>query len=132
MPRLDPLWLVLALAACGGAGSTTTSPPPPPPPPGSGNPPASASVAMTTSDDVYGSSVSAFNPSGVTIARSGTVTWTNNSGVQHNVTFDPKSGVPSNVPNMTQGSASRSFTVAGTFPYRCTNHTGMSGQITVQ
>ena len=87
---------------------------------------------MSTSDDGYGSSANTFNPTGVTIARTGSVTWTNNSGVVHNVTFGPATGVPANVPNLASGSVSRSFTAAGTFTYQCSNHPGMTGQVVVQ
>src|SRR5688572_33039915 len=80
------LWLILALAGCGGGSSTgPPAPPPPPPPPGGGNPAATANVAMTSSDDGYGTATNTFNPSTVTIIRNGTVTWSNNSGVVHNV-----------------------------------------------
>jgi plastocyanin len=32
---------------------------------------------------------------------------------------------------MIAGSASRTFSTAGTFGYQCTNHAGMSGTVTV-
>jgi plastocyanin len=128
------LWLVLSLAGCGGAYSTDPPPPPPgvPPPPGGGNPAVVANVAMTSSDDQYGSSVNAFIPSSVTVVRTGTVTWTNDSGVVHNVTFTQVAGSPANIPNLSVGSVSRSFSAAGTFGYQCTNHPGMTGQVVVQ
>lgn len=87
---------------------------------------------MTSSDDGYGSSVNAFVPGVVTIGRLGMVTWTNNTGVAHNVTFAPATGSPTNVPDLATGSVSRSFTTVGTFGYQCTNHPGMSGQVVVQ
>lgn len=133
MPNNRVLGLILVLAGCGGAYSTDPPPPPPPvPPPGDGNPTPSASVAMTSTDDGYGGGVNAFSPTGVTIARLGMVTWTNNTGVAHNVTFGLVTGAPTNVPNLTTGSVSRSFTAAGTFAYQCTNHPGMTGQVVVQ
>ena len=134
MSSIRALWLLLALAACGGTYSSapTPPPPPPPPPPPGGNPPSSASVAMTSGDDGYGSSTNLFSPAAVTIARAGTVTWSNNSGAAHNVTFGAEAGAPANVPNLTTGSASRTFASAGTFAYQCTNHTGMTGQVIVQ
>lgn len=132
MSNTRALWLVLVLAGCGGGSSTSTPPPPPPVPPPGGNPSGTANVAMTSTDDGYGSSVNSFSPSSVAITRSGMVTWTNNTGVVHNVTFTPAAGSPANVPNLVAGSVSRSFTAAGTFGYQCTNHPGMSGQVVVQ
>jgi plastocyanin len=87
---------------------------------------------MTSSDDGYGTATNAFNPATVTIIRNGTVTWSNNSGVAHNVTFGTATGAPANVTNMAMGSVSRSFSSAGTFSYQCTNHQGMGGQVIVQ
>ena len=65
------------LAACGGGGGGPAGP-------GSGNnnPPAgpaqSAVVEMRTAIDAYGyAGASTFNPGSVTIARGGTVTWSN-------------------------------------------------------
>jgi len=133
MSSIRGLWLVLALAGCGGGSSTgPPAPPPPPPPPGGGNPAATANVAMTSGDDGYGTATNAFSPSTVTIIRNGTVTWSNTSGVTHNVTFGQASGSPTNIPNLAAGSVARSFPSAGTFSYQCTNHQGMGGQVIVQ
>jgi plastocyanin len=47
-------------------------------------------------------------------------------------TFAATAGAPVDIaPDMTSGSASRTFTVAGTFNYSCTNHPGMNGSVTV-
>lgn len=114
MSGIRPLWLILVLAACGGDSTG----------PDDGNPSASADVAMTSSNT--------FSPSTVTIISTGTVTWNNSSGVGHNVTFGQVAGSPTNVQTFTTGSASRTFGTAGTFPYTCTIHPGMSGQVVVQ
>jgi plastocyanin len=103
-----PFWLILALVAC----SDSTDPV-------DGN-----SVAMTSSNT--------FSPSSVTIAATEAVTWTNGSGTAHNVTFGQVTGAPANVPDFTNGSQSRTFPTAGTFPYQCTIHAGMTGQVIVQ
>jgi plastocyanin len=120
MSNMRALWLILVLAACGGDDSTST---PPPPPPG-GNPPLTATVSLTTGN--------AFSPAAITIARTGTVTWSNDAGITHNVTFAGTAGAPANVANFSTGSAARTFGTAGVFAYTCTIHAGMAGQVTVQ
>ena len=108
MSSFRALWLSLALAGC----SDSTDP-------GDGN-----AVAMTSSNT--------FSPSSVTIAASEAVTWTNGSGTAHNVTFGQVTGAPANVPDFASGSQSRTFPTAGTFPYQCTIHPGMTGQVIAQ
>jgi plastocyanin len=132
------IFLLLALAGCGGGYSTNPPPPPPPappppPPPGPGNPGPTADVAMNSSDDGYGgNAVNAFVPGSVTITRTGTVTWSNPTGLLHNVTFAAATGAPASIPSFGAGSNTRTFNTAGTFAYQCTNHGGMSGQVVVQ
>ena len=136
-PLARPLLLALLLAACGGGGGEGPAGPAAPQGPGSPNPPsqgppqASASISMTTSNDIYGESVSQFAPSSVTIARNGTVTFSNASGVSHNVTFASVAGAPADVDSHTTGSTTRTFPTAGSFTFACTNHLGMSGTVTV-
>ena len=89
MSSFRALWLTLALVAC----SDSTDP-------GNGN-----AVAMTSSNT--------FSPSSVTIDATEAVTWSNGSGTAHNVTFGQVTGAPSNVPDFTTGSASRTFPTAG-------------------
>jgi len=71
-----------------------------------------------------------FTPTSVTILATGTVTWNwtgGGYGTAHNVTFtDADSG------DMTTGSWMKSFPNAGTYTYRCTNHSGMNGTVVVQ
>lgn len=85
--------------------------------------PSQATVTLTAAS---------FDPSEVRLKVGGTVTWVNSSGgVLHNVTFaSPPAGV-TNIGNHTQGSNSRSFSATGAFDYECTNHSGMTGTITV-
>ena len=97
---------------------------------GSGTPPPTAvTVNMLTSGE-YGEANNSFSPSTVTIARTGTVTWSNESAVLHNATFTV-AGAPANIPNMGAGNTGRTFPTAGSFSYQCTNHAGMSGTVTV-
>lgn len=94
------------------------------------------SIASTTTTIPSSVSVdisnSAFNPSSVTVAVLGTVVWTNNDSLAHTATstsgplsFD--SGIMS-----FGGTYSHQFTVAGTYQYRCSIHTNMTGTIIVQ
>jgi plastocyanin len=105
------------------------------------NLPTPDTVTFTTTATAAPTNVSVqnnfFNPSAVTIAVGGTVSWNwNSGGVIHNVTFDPNNptGNPANIPNQGSGSGSRQFTMAGTFQYVCTIHEslGMIGSVTVQ
>ena len=49
----------------------------------------------------------------------------------HNVTFNVAVGVPADIPNTSSGSASATFTTAGTFKYQCTIHAEMTGVLIV-
>jgi plastocyanin len=54
------------------------------------------------------------------------------SGDPHNAIFDKSvPGVPADINIVTNVVMSRTFTRVGTFPYDCTVHPGMSGQIVV-
>ncbi len=131
--RLLPLLLVVA---CGGSSGGATGPPQDPGPgpgPGGQNPPLTASVQLRSeTDPVYGDESHSFVPSQVTIARTGRVTWTNSTGLVHNVTFANVQGAPASVPDFGSGSPERTFNTAGTFNYQCTLHAGMTGQVSVQ
>ncbi len=70
-----------------------------------------------------------FTPANRTVMLGSTVTFRWASGsVTHNVTFNdgPASG------NQSSGTFDRLFDVAGSYPYQCTIHNGMTGTITVQ
>jgi plastocyanin len=71
-----------------------------------------------------------FDPNTVSVGVNGTVNWVwNSDGVEHNVTFETG---PNSV-NLTSGSFSRTFAVAGMFTYLCTIHAaqGMTGVVNV-
>lgn len=139
MPRIrllvpTPLAASLVLAACGGGGGSGGGPTPPTGPGAPSaplTPSASAAIAMRTDTDVYGAAASSFAPAQVTIVRNGSVTWSNASGVAHNVTFDGSSGAPANVADFASGSQTRTFAAAGTFAFHGTNHQGMTGTVAV-
>jgi len=77
-----------------------------------------------------------FNPVDITIAKNGSVTFQEVQGA-HFIVFDaPLATGVSNIGDFSSGTASRTFTEVGTFPYHCTIHggvgTGMHGTIKVQ
>jgi plastocyanin len=125
----------LFVLACSGGGSTDNGdnnpPPPGPPGPPTNTPSATLDVAMQSSQDPYGSGENNYySPNSANLTLGGTVTWSNGTGVTHNVTFTTPNS-PANIPNMSSGSAVRTFTTAGAYDYHCTNHQGMDGRITV-
>jgi plastocyanin len=114
--------LVLA-AACGGGAAATN------PPGGGGSTPAPAAGCTGSGGTPVAIANSAYNPVTATIAKGGTVTWTNTDGTAHTVTFDagPDCG------RMNQGATvSRTFADAGSFTYHCTIHSFMKGTVVVQ
>lgn len=113
--------LVLGSLACGGGGGDGPTGPGPGPGPGPNPSPNTVTLGPST-----------FSPTSITIQTGGTVTWSNTSGILHNVTFNPATGAPANVGNHSSGSNSRTFGTAGMFGYQCTLHGGMTGSVTVQ
>ncbi len=116
---------VASLCACGG-GYSSTAPP---------------NTGVNTPPPVGGISVSNnfFSPAAKTVAVGTTVQWAWNSCtgdvysgqtcVSHSVTFND--GTTS--ATQSQGTYSRMFSTAGTYPYHCSVHgTAMSGTVTVQ
>jgi plastocyanin len=118
---------VLALAILGCSSSTTTT----------AAPPSSAGSATTgasgggsgTATEVAMQSI-AFSPQTVTIKAGGTVTWTNQDSVEHDVTAADGSFKSSTMSN--GGTFSHTFAQAGTYEYSCTLHPGMTGTVIVQ
>lgn len=132
--RLRVIALAIGMIACGGGGAavgpvapsgggTTTTPAAPGQTPPST--PAPSGSAVTTSG-------TSFTPPTVTIAPGATVVW-NIAGATHNVTFGATKPTGGDIPDTPSGgTASRTFPTSGTFPYQCTRHSGMTGQIIVQ
>ena len=78
----------------------------------------------------------AFSPASVTVKKGGTVKWTNDDSVGHDVTEESGPG-----PKFKSGSAGglqggdtfqQKFTTAGTVKYVCTVHPNMKGTIVVK
>lgn len=72
----------------------------------------------------------AFSPPSVDIQAGGSVTWTFGA-LAHNVNFNAQTGAPAAIPTTSNGSVTRTFTTAGSFPYHCQVHDGMSGTVVV-
>ena len=108
------LVLSLLLVGCGGDGDEGTDPGPDP----------QANTVRATITNV-------FVPASLEVAVGTTVTWVFET--THNVTFDPAvAGAPSSIETTSTGSVPRVFGTAGTFPYVCTIHPGMSGVVSVE
>jgi plastocyanin len=72
-----------------------------------------------------------FDPSTVNIKVRGTVTWTNDDSVDHDVTGDGfKSGEAGGLAS--GDTFKHTFDKAGTFKYECTVHPGMTGEVDVK
>lgn len=115
--------LIVALAACSGGGYSTAPNPTGGGGPGGGN----MGGGDGTTISVAGTS---FDPSALTITVGQAVSWVF-SGVTHNVQF-AGAGAPTNIPDTSNGTVSRTFNTKGTFTMTCTIHAGMTGTITVQ
>lgn len=72
-----------------------------------------------------------FSPFLTTIGVGGTVTFRFGS-VEHNVIFGNVTGKPTDIQIINNASVPRTFNTKGLFPYDCTVHPGMSGQVEVK
>ena len=117
------LILAIGVASCGGGGDSTITPPPPQCP--------ARTFCMTSTT---------FTPTTRTVTVGSTVTWTNDSGVTHDVVWDDATAKAAaaagdgsgDMGQFASGSHTRAFATAGTYKFHCTIHFGMSGALTVQ
>ena len=131
------LILSVGLISCGGGGDGSVSPPPPPPPP---PPPTCVTGTFCMAGSTFFTSAATVQPVALSVAANATVTWTNDSGVAHNVTFDDPTtalavgtGSSGSFAAPTGGTSQRKFAVSGSsHPFHCTIHPGMSGTVNVQ
>jgi plastocyanin len=85
----------------------------------------SASVKITEADERY-----LFSPATTSVSVGGTVTWTNGSDADHNVTSESGSELGS--PTIAEGATfHHTFDSTGTFAYHCTIHGYMVGSVVV-
>jgi plastocyanin len=82
-----------------------------------------------------------FSPASRTVAVGTLVTWQNNSGVIHNVTWNNATGRSAaaagdgtgDIDDFSTGTHTRMFSTPGTYGFHCTIHApGMTGTLTVQ
>lgn len=76
-----------------------------------------------------GMSGMSFSPGTTSIKAGSTITWTNNDNTSHTVTADDNSFDSGSIP--VGGKFIKTFPNAGSFPYHCNFHGGMTGTITV-
>ena len=108
--------LTFLLASCGGSTSTTAT---------------TAGAGSGGGNNVQVAMINrSYDPGTVTVKVGDTVVWTNQSSIQHDVVADNgefKSKL------FGQGETfSYTFTKAGTYPYHCSIHPGMTGTVIVQ
>ena len=122
--------VALVAAGCGGGGGGNTS-----------SAPTSAAPASTAPAAGGGATVKvsmkniAFNPKTVTVSKGGTVEWTNDDSVNHDVTkkSGPGPSFASGNGNLASGATyKQTFNTPGTIKYVCTIHPGMTGTIVVK
>ena len=72
-----------------------------------------------------------FTPFQVSIPVGGSVRWEFPQR-PHNVIFDKQAGVPADIQSTANAAVARTFNTVGTFPYDCTLHPGMAGEVLVR
>jgi plastocyanin len=143
--KMVALAMVMGVAAAcggGGGGAAVTGPSGATPTGGSNGGSTNQSGCGTsticmlyTPSDAYtatGTGTGSFSPSSLTVNAGATVTFSNPSGVAHNVVFDGTAPVGGDIGVISSGSQTRTFTTAGTYPFHCAIHDGMSGTVTVK
>ena len=91
----------------------------------------SGEYVVNTSAQTAGIAISGFSFPPLSVPAGTTVTWTNNSGVAHDVTSTTDGYGFASGPFSPGGSFSYSFVRPGTYTYACTLHPGMNGVLTV-
>ena len=110
----------LVLSACASGGSSTTTPATGG---GSAPPPAASGGGATVTEANL-----AFSPTSVTVKVGDTVTFENKDSAPHDVKIDGQ-----DLGNQAPGATvTWKATKAGTFPFSCTIHPSMTGQVVVE
>jgi plastocyanin len=123
--------LVTSLAACSGGGGTNVTGTG-----GTGGMGGTGGTVCTPGDGIVCVLATSFNPITTTISKNTSATWQWQQGVHHIVFDAPIADGVGDIGDFSEGTASRAFPAAGSFPFHCTIHggvgTGMHGIITVQ
>lgn len=110
---------MLLLGACGGSGDRPTDPTPTRP----------DTLDVFTPGNV-------FSPTSAEIRRGGTILFRlseSPDGRGHNVVFTGGvAGAPPSIPVLKDTTVARTFNQLGTYPYSCTVHPGMDGDVSVR
>lgn len=106
--------------------SEVASPSAAPTPPAPGTPAPSVETKSVNIQDF------AFGPTNTVITRGGKVTFTNNDGASHNVTFDTGVYPVSPLASGASVTIDTSSFPPGTYNYHCSLHPSMKGTLTVQ
>jgi plastocyanin len=120
--------LVVATTSCGG-GATA---------PGGGGGGGGGGAGCPAGTFCFGATT--YTPTTRTVAVGSTVSWQNDSGVTHNVTWDNATArsaalagdAAGDISDFSSGSHTRVFNTAGTYGFHCTIHPGMTATLTVQ
>jgi plastocyanin len=123
----------LSVCACGSNNdnSSPTAPTPTPTTPAPAPTPTPSGTTVTIGGGAETAGAAAFGMNPLTVATGTTVTWHNSDTVPHTATSD-SAGVFNTGTINAGGSASFTFSSAGTMHYHCTIHPGMVGTIVVQ
>lgn len=122
--RIGIATLLLGLMA--GCGSSSPSSPSSPSTPPTSSTPGMVSIVNGATE----LTTTAFAPNPIDVATGATITWMNNDTRTHDSTSNDGSWASG--PIAPGGQFSRTFSSAGTFPYRCTIHPGMVGTVNVR
>ena len=121
--RLMLVPLAASILACGGSSDSTG------PGAGGGGGGGGTTPVVTTAVSMVSS---AFTPRAIRVCPGATVTWTNSDNTAHNVTFTAAAN-SIKTSDFATGTASLVMpAAAGTYPYSCTIHAGMTGSVQVQ
>jgi len=88
----------------------------------------SSSITIPSGAEFLGNK--AFSPSDLTVDAGTAVTWTNTDRTSHTSTSDVASWNSGTI--APGGQFSFTFATAGTFPYHCSIHPGMTGTVVVR
>lgn len=87
--------------------------------------------AAATAAAVVSTLPASFLPPFVSIKVGQSVAWDFAPGIDHNVIFAQRAGVPADILPTRGRVVTRQFNTVGTFPYQCTLHNGMAGEVEV-